>query len=107
MPPSIKIAVKGAAFGVARSRTDRIDEDDDAPPRHRELIVAESRRVVDLIVGWARARERTFSADDVKQWDDWLDAGLRLAARGGCAAPRAVSQGGTRPTAQGRRIVLS
>jgi hypothetical protein len=54
------------------------DEDDDTPLPHRELVVTESRRVVDLILGWARAQPRTYSAGDVKEWDDWLAAGMPL-----------------------------
>ena len=54
------------------------DDVDDAPPRHRELVVAESRRVVDLILGWARTHPRIYSAGDVKEWDDWLAAGMPL-----------------------------
>jgi hypothetical protein len=54
------------------------DENDDASPPHRELLVAESRRTVDLLVQWALAQPRTYSADDVKEWDDWVAAGKPL-----------------------------
>jgi hypothetical protein len=55
----------------------RTDEAD-ASPQHRVLVVAESRREVDLICGWARWREKTFTIADVNKWDNWLASGRQL-----------------------------
>ena len=54
------------------------DADEEAPPPHRELLVAESVRVVNLTLGWARWHPKTFTEDDVKKWDEWLAAGCPL-----------------------------
>ena len=54
------------------------DADEDAPPPHREVVVTEDARVVNLILGWARWHPKTFTEDDVKKWDAWLKAGCPL-----------------------------
>jgi len=54
------------------------NEDDNAPARHRELLVTESRRVVEQILAWAQFHPPTYSAHDVEEWDAWLAAGMPL-----------------------------
>jgi hypothetical protein len=54
------------------------EEDDDAPARHGELLVTESRRVVEQILAWARVHPPTYSAENVAEWDAWLAAGMPL-----------------------------